>query len=103
MAEETGNVSDQDQHQDARATDPVSLCVLLGHILFNFGATTQRIHDSVVYLARHLGCKVDMLLSYDALLITVNDGKTLRTRVDSSNRFAGLNLLGLLRVSQWLR
>jgi uncharacterized membrane protein YjjP (DUF1212 family) len=80
-----------------------SLCVLLGRTLFNFGATTQRIQDSIEHLAQHLGCKVDMLLSYDALLITVDDGETLWTRIDSSHRFAGLNLVGLVKVSQWLR
>lgn len=85
------------------AADPLNLCVLLGRILFNFGAGTRRIHDSVAYLGRHLGCKVDMLQSYDALIITIDDGTTLRTRVESSERFAGLNLLGLVNVSQWLR
>jgi uncharacterized membrane protein YjjP (DUF1212 family) len=91
------------QSETSQAIDPLNLCVLLGHTLFNFGATTQRIHDSVAYLARHLGCKVDMLLSYDALVITINDGATFRTRVESSDRFAGLNLLGLINVSRWLR
>lgn len=98
MADDPAKDSDH-----GRDTDPVHLCVLLGRILFNFGATTQRIQDSVAYLARHLGCKVDMLLSYDALLITIDDGETLRTRIDSSERAAGLNLLGLVNVSQWLR
>lgn len=98
MADDTAKVPDHPPE-----ADPASLCVLLGRTLFNFGATTQRIHDSVAFLARHLGCKADMLLSYDALLITVNDGETLRTRIDSSSRLAGLNLLGLVKISQWLR
>jgi uncharacterized membrane protein YjjP (DUF1212 family) len=86
-----------------KAPEAVNLCLLLGQTLFNFGATAQRIKDSIAYLARHLGCKVDMLLSYDALLITVNDGESYRTRIDSSRRFAGLNILGLTRTSAWLR
>jgi uncharacterized membrane protein YjjP (DUF1212 family) len=98
MADDTIKVPDA-----AQGPDPATLCVLLGRTLFNFGATTQRIQDSIEHLARHLGCKVDMLLSYDALLITVNDGETLRTRIDSSHRFAGLNLVGLIKISQWLR
>jgi uncharacterized membrane protein YjjP (DUF1212 family) len=81
----------------------VRLCLLLGRLLFDFGATAQRIQDSVAYLARHLGCKVEMLVSYDALLITVNDGATYRTRIDSSRGLAGLNLLGLAHLSRWLR
>lgn len=98
MADDSAKLPDQ-----APGADPASLCVLLGRTLFNFGATTQRIHDSVAYLARYLGCEVDMLLSYDALLISVNDGETLRTRIDSSSRFAGLNLPGLVKISLWLR
>jgi uncharacterized membrane protein YjjP (DUF1212 family) len=79
------------------------LCLLLGRILFNFGATAQRIQDSVAWLARYLGCKIEMLVSYDALLITVNDGAAFRTRIDSARGVAGLNLLGLTRVSKLLR
>src|ERR1043166_6839029 len=81
----------------------VHLCLLLGRILFSFGATTQRIQDSITHLARFLGCKVDLLVSYDALVITVQDGSTFRTRIDSSRRIIGLNLLGLAQVSQYLR
>src|SRR5215831_10917398 len=80
----------------------VNLCLLLGQMLFGFGATAQRIQDSIAHLARHLGCKVDLLVSYDALLITVNDGATFQTRIDSARRVAGLDLLGLARVSAWL-
>lgn len=103
MADDTANVSNQSQSEKLQAADPLNLCALLGRTLFNFGATTQRIHDSVAYLARHLGCKVDILLSYDALIITLNDGAAARTRVESSKGFAGLNLLGLASVSHWLR
>ena len=81
----------------------VRVCLLLGRILFGFGATAQRIQDSVACLARHLGCSVEILVSYDALLLTVSDGETFRTRVDSSRSVAGLNLLGLARVSRLLR
>ncbi len=86
-----------------KAPHVVDLYLLLGRMLFNFGATAKRIQDSIACLARHLGCKVDMLVSYDVLLITVNDGATFRTRIDSGRRFAGLNLLGLARVSACLR
>ncbi len=44
-----------------------------------------------------------MLVSYDALMITVHDGPTFRTRIDASHGVAGLNLLGLVRVSQLVR
>jgi uncharacterized membrane protein YjjP (DUF1212 family) len=96
-------------HSVAPDRDPVQVagavhvCLLLGRILFRFGATTQRIQDSIVSLARYLGCKVEMLVSYDALLLTLNDGATFRTRIGSSRGVAGLNLLGLTRVSKLLR
>jgi uncharacterized membrane protein YjjP (DUF1212 family) len=92
------------QHREAvETTDAPHLCLLLGRILFSFGATAQRIQDSVSCLARYLGCKVETLVSYDALLITVNDGEGFRTRIDSAREVAGLNLLGVTRVSQLLR
>jgi uncharacterized membrane protein YjjP (DUF1212 family) len=85
------------------APDAVRLCLLLGQTLFTFGATARRIEDSVAWLARYLGCKVNMLVSYDAFLVTVDDGRSFQTRIDSSRRVAGLNLLGLAKVSSWLR
>lgn len=92
------------QHREAvETTDAPHLCLLLGRILFSFGATAQRIQDSVSCLARYLGCRVETLVSYDALLITVNDGEGFRTRIDSAREVAGLNLLGVSRVSQLLR
>lgn len=92
------------QHREAvETTDAVHLCLLLGRILFSFGATAQRIQDSVSCLARYLGCKVETLVSYDALLITVNNGEGFRTRIDSARGVAGLNLLGVTRVSKLLR
>ena len=84
-------------------TDAVQLSLLLGRILFSFGATAQRIQDSITCLARYLGCKVETLVSYDALLITVNDSEGFRTRIDSARGVAGLNLLGVTRVSKLLR
>ena len=89
--------------EPVEASSAASLCLLLGRMLFGLGATAQRVHDSIGFLARHLGCKVDVLVSYDALLITVNDGAAIRTRIDSSQKVAGLDLLGLMRVSQLLR
>jgi len=92
------------QHREAvDTTDAVHLCLLLGRILFSFGATAQRIQDSVSCLARYLGCKVETLVSYDALLITVNNGEGFRTRIDSARGVAGLNLLGVTRMSKLLR
>lgn len=80
------------------------LCLLLGRTLFQFGATTQRIIDSIARLARFLECQVEVLVSYDALMITVHDGpETFRTRIDSARGVAGLNLLGLICVSELVR
>src|SRR6185369_10828751 len=84
-------------------TDAVRLSLLLGRILFSFGATAQRIQDSITCLARYLGCTVETLVSYDALLITVNGTEGFRTRIDSARGVAGLNLFGVMRVSNLLR
>ncbi len=71
--------------------------------MFSFGATAQRIQDSITVLPGNPGCKVETLVSYDALLITVNDGEGFRTRIDSARGVAGLNLLGVTRVRKLLR
>src|SRR5262245_22044660 len=89
--------------REEESAHSVRLCVLLTRILFNFGATTQRIQDCVSYLARCLGCKVDMLVSYDALLLSVHDGTKVRTQIVSSQGLAHLNVIGLMRVGEWLR
>ena len=91
------------RREPVEASTALNLCLLLGRILFNFGATTQRIQDSTALLARHLGYKADMLVSYDSLLITVSDGATSLTSIDSSHRFPALDLLGLVRVSHLLQ
>ena len=91
--------SSAQQKEPVPAASAVHLCLLLGRILFNFGATTQRVQDSIVCLARYLGCEVEILVSHDALLITVNQGPTFRTRIDAAHGIAGLNLLGLVQVS----
>ena len=85
-----------------RVAGAIHLCLLLGRMLFHFWATTQRIPDSIACLAHYLGCKVEMLVSYDVLLLTVNDGASFRTRIDSSRGVAGLNLFELTRVSKLL-
>ncbi|NJO55357.1 MAG: threonine/serine exporter family protein [Rhodospirillales bacterium] len=83
------------------ATRAAQLCLLLGEMLFSFGATTRRIQDSVARLARHLECKVELLVNYDALMITVHDRSSFRTRIACSRGSAALNLHGLARVSEW--
>lgn len=95
--------SSAQQKEPDPAASAVHLCLLLGRILFSFGATTQRVQDSIVCLARYLGCEVEILVSHDALLITVNQGPTFRTRIDAAHGIAGLNLLGLVQVSGFLR
>jgi uncharacterized membrane protein YjjP (DUF1212 family) len=92
--------SPPDRPERADASSVVGPCLQLGQVLFSFGATAQRVLDSVTRLARSVGCQVDALVSYDALIITVDDGRTFRTRIDSSRRGSGLDLLGLARVSE---
>jgi uncharacterized membrane protein YjjP (DUF1212 family) len=91
------------RRRSVETADAVRLALLLGRIVFSFGATAQRIQDSIACLARYLDCSVETLASYDALLITVNDREGFRTRLDSARGVAGLNLRGVTRVSKLLR
>lgn len=91
------------KEQEPTPTELVELCLLLGRMLFQFGASTRRILDSVEQLVARLGvARVHMLVSYDALSVTVSDGPSFRTKIDESKDVAGLNIIGMLAISKLL-
>ncbi|MDL5052302.1 threonine/serine exporter family protein [Oscillatoria laete-virens NRMC-F 0139] len=86
------------------ATELVDVCLLLGRILFVSGASTRRITDSIAQLVSRLDAgEAHVLVTYDALSITVNDGQGFRTKIDGRRDVSGLNISALLAVSKLLR
>ena len=82
----------------------VDLYLMLGRMLFQCGATTQRIIDSIQHLHDHLGTEeIHVLVSYDAILITTTSGENFRTKIDQSRSFASVNITQLMEISRYLR
>jgi uncharacterized membrane protein YjjP (DUF1212 family) len=64
--------------------ETADLLLYLGQTLYRFGASTQRIIDSMQVLNRHLGgLDVRILVNPDAIMVTTVTGATYRTKIDS--------------------
>ena len=64
--------------------ETVDLLLYLGRTLYRFGASAQRIIDSMQVLNRHLGgMDVRILVNPDAIMITTVAGAEYRTKIDT--------------------
>jgi uncharacterized membrane protein YjjP (DUF1212 family) len=63
--------------------ETADLLLYLGQTLYRFGASTQRIIDSMQVLNHHLGgLDVRILVNPDAIIVTTVTGATYRTKID---------------------
>ncbi len=63
--------------------EAVDLVLYLGRTLYRFGASSQRIIDSMQVLNRHLGgMDLRILINPDAIMITTVSGAEYRTKID---------------------
>lgn len=70
-----------------------SVVLMLGRMLFRFGASTQRVIDSMELLHSHLGGgKLEVLVAYDAITVTATEGAQTCTLVDAAREVAGVNI-----------
>jgi uncharacterized membrane protein YjjP (DUF1212 family) len=64
--------------------ETVDLLLYLGRTLYRFGASAQRIIDSMQVLNRHLGgADVRILVHPDAIMVTTVTGEEYRTKIDT--------------------
>ena len=64
--------------------ETVDLLLYLGRTLYRFGASSQRIIDSMQVLNRHLGGReVHILVNPDAFMVTTVSGAEYRTKIDT--------------------
>ncbi len=64
--------------------ETVDLLLYLGRTLYRFGASAQRIIDSMQVLNRHLGGRdVRILVNPDAIMVTTVAGAEYRTKIDT--------------------
>ncbi len=67
----------------AHPEEVVDLVLYLGRTLYRFGASSQRIIDSMQVLNRHLGgIDLRILINPDAIMITTVSGTEYRTKID---------------------
>jgi uncharacterized membrane protein YjjP (DUF1212 family) len=66
------------------------LALVLGRLLMFNGADTGQVHDSVARFARRFGAEANLVVSYEALVVTVSAGDRFRTKI--GHRVPGMNV-----------
>ena len=88
---------------DSALTERAELALDFGRLLFRFGASTQRIIDSMELLYRRMGGgRLEVLVAYDAITVTASEGARLCTEIDASREVAGTNIHGLGQIRRML-
>jgi uncharacterized membrane protein YjjP (DUF1212 family) len=76
---------------DAAQVDEVAhLALLLGRLLLLNGADTEEVQASVARFANAYGCEANLMVSYEALLVTIVAGQHFRTKI--GHRLPGMNV-----------
>ncbi len=76
---------------------------MLGRMLFRYGASTQRIVDSMECLHGKLGGgQLEVLVTYDAITVTALENGRTCTRIDASRELPGVNIRGQALIRRFL-
>jgi len=82
----------------------IAVYLQLGKLLFQHGATVQRVIDSVHALKSYLGGdEIHVMIEYDGLVISDINGQRFRTRVERRNTFVVFNIAVLIEISRLIR
>ena len=90
---------------DLGRTDPPSiedvahLALQLGRLLFENGADTAEVQGSVTRFAAAFGCEAHLMVSYEALLLTLVAGGQFRTKVGYRVPAMNVNMAAIAGVS----
>ena len=86
------------------ASEQLNLYLLLGRLLFQNGASSTRIIDSLTKLRKYLGdTDVNVMLAYEALTVTRETNAGLETKVGRRRSAAVLNVRVLMGIGTLLR
>ena len=66
---------------ESASSEAVRFCLKLGRLLLANGADTAEVHTAVAHVASGLGFQAHVLLTYEAMLVTVDTGNSSQTRV----------------------
>ena len=90
---------------DLGRTDPASiedvahLVLQVGRLLFENGADTAEVQESVVRFAAAFGCEAHLMVSYEVLLLTLVAGGQFRTKVGYRVPAMNVNMAAIADVS----
>jgi uncharacterized membrane protein YjjP (DUF1212 family) len=77
------------------------ICLQLGQLLLQNGASARRVEESVHLVGTTLGADwLDIFISANALVVTATSGEEFRTKSRRVVRFGGVNLGMLVRLSK---
>jgi len=96
--------------EPAPIEDVAHLTLHVGRLLLGSGADTAEVQESMVRFAAAFGCEAHLVVTYEALLLTVVSGEQFRTKI--SNRVPAMNvsmaavaavsrLLGEVEAGRW--
>jgi uncharacterized membrane protein YjjP (DUF1212 family) len=84
--------------------DFVDIYLQVGRLLFQSGATVQRIIDSIGQVKKYLGGDdIHVMIEYDGIIITDINNRKFHTRVETRRAFGGTNIAVLVAVSRLVR
>jgi len=92
-------VTDLGKTDPASIEDVAHLALQVGRLLFENGADTAEVHESVVRFAAAFGCEAHLMVSYEVLLLTLVAGGQFRTKVGYRVPAMNVNMAAIADVS----
>ena len=86
---------------DRKSVDEIAhLALVVGRLLLQNGTDTAQVEASVTRFARGFGCEAQLLVNYEALLLTAVTGENFRTKVGRRIRAMNVNIATISAVNQ---
>jgi uncharacterized membrane protein YjjP (DUF1212 family) len=93
-------VTEPDKLITAPIEDVAHLTLQVGRLLFENGADTAEVQESMVRFAAAFGCEAHLMVSYEVLLLTLVAGEEFRTKVGSRVPAMSVNMAAIAEVSR---
>ena len=92
-------MTDLGRTEPASIEDVAHLALQVGRLLFENGADTAEVQESVVRFAAAFGCEAHLMVSYEVLLLTLVAGGQFRTKVGYRVPAMNVNMAAIADVS----
>jgi uncharacterized membrane protein YjjP (DUF1212 family) len=86
--------------EPAPIEDVAHLTLQVGRLLFENGADTAQVQESVVHFAAAFGCEAHLMVSYEALLLTLVAGGQFRTKLGYRVPTMNVNMSAIADVTR---